>query len=60
MSISTFPIHSDCLKSVFQVNADSSSVYNTPPVYSVYIMKLVFEWIDQQGGAKGSIKVPGF
>ncbi|XP_062503775.1 phosphoserine aminotransferase-like [Corticium candelabrum] len=34
----------------YKVNADASSVYNTPPVYSVYIMKLVFEWIEQLGG----------
>jgi phosphoserine aminotransferase len=35
----------------YKVNADAKSTYNTPPVYSVYIMKLVFEWISQQGGA---------
>ncbi|XP_071493140.1 phosphoserine aminotransferase-like [Diadema antillarum] len=28
----------------------SNSVYNTPPVYSIYIMGMVFEWIKEQGG----------
>lgn len=28
----------------------NNSLYNTPPVYSVYIVKLVLEWIKAQGG----------
>lgn len=27
-----------------------SSMYNTPPTFSIYICKLVFEWIKDQGG----------
>ena len=28
------------------------SMYNTPPTYGIYIMKLVLEWIKEQGGVK--------
>ncbi|RPI03096.1 MAG: 3-phosphoserine/phosphohydroxythreonine transaminase, partial [Calditrichaeota bacterium] len=30
--------------------AEESSLYNTPPCYSVYIAKLVFEWLKAKGG----------
>ncbi|HEX2959197.1 MAG TPA: aminotransferase class V-fold PLP-dependent enzyme, partial [Chitinispirillaceae bacterium] len=28
------------------------SMYNTPPTYNIYIAKLVFEWMKEQGGVK--------
>lgn len=34
----------------YQIHADNQSLYNTPPTYSIYIMKLVLEWIKEQGG----------
>lgn len=35
----------------YKVMADSSSLYNTPPSYSIYICKLVLEWLrDEIGG----------
>ena len=30
--------------------ADNDSMYNTPPCYSIYIAKLVYEWIESLGG----------
>ena len=30
--------------------ADNDSMYNTPPCYSIYICKLVLEWIKSIGG----------
>lgn len=36
----------------YQIHAQKDSKYNTPPVYSIYIMKLVLEWLDQVGGIK--------
>lgn len=30
--------------------ADSKSMYNTPPCYSIYIAGLVFEWMESMGG----------
>jgi phosphoserine aminotransferase len=34
----------------YAVHAEKDSVYNTPPVFAVYVVKLVLEWIEQQGG----------
>lgn len=34
----------------YKVLADSDSMYNTPPCYSIYICKLVLEWIKKLGG----------
>ena len=34
----------------YQVMADNDSLYNTPPCYTIYICKLVLEWIKDQGG----------
>ncbi|WP_019785519.1 3-phosphoserine/phosphohydroxythreonine transaminase [Streptococcus sobrinus] len=29
----------------YRIQADSGSLYNTPPAYNIYIAKLVFEWV---------------
>lgn len=34
----------------YQTHADNRSMYNTPPCYSIYICKLVLEWIESLGG----------
>lgn len=34
----------------FKVQVGNNSLYNTPPTYSIYIMGLVFDWIEAQGG----------
>ncbi|MEF3304090.1 3-phosphoserine/phosphohydroxythreonine transaminase [Paenibacillus sp. GYB003] len=34
----------------YGTHAKSKSLYNTPPVYSVYIMNLVLKWLKQNGG----------
>lgn len=34
----------------YKIHADNNSLYNTPPTYGIYIMKLVFEWIKSKGG----------
>ncbi|WP_128894933.1 3-phosphoserine/phosphohydroxythreonine transaminase [Longirhabdus pacifica] len=34
----------------YATHASSSSLYHTPPVYSIYMVKLVLEWIKEQGG----------
>ena len=37
----------------YKVMAENESMYNTPPCYSIYICKLVLEWIrDEIGGLK--------
>jgi len=34
----------------YKLQAESDSMYNTPPSYGIYIAGLVFQWIKQQGG----------
>uniref|UniRef100_A0A2K5HWA6 Phosphoserine aminotransferase n=1 Tax=Colobus angolensis palliatus TaxID=336983 RepID=A0A2K5HWA6_COLAP len=35
----------------YKVQAGNSSLYNTPPCFSIYIMGWVLEWIKNSGGA---------
>ncbi|MEB3102447.1 3-phosphoserine/phosphohydroxythreonine transaminase [Ferviditalea candida] len=35
----------------YSTHAANQSLYNTPPVYSVYMMNLVLKWVRDQGGA---------
>jgi phosphoserine aminotransferase len=37
----------------YPTHAESDSLYNTPPVFPIYIVKLVLEWIQEQGGLAG-------
>ncbi len=41
----------------YKTHADSKSLFNTPPVFGVYMMKLVLEWMKKQGGLAGIEKV---
>lgn len=34
----------------YKIHADNGSMYNTPPTYAIYILKLVLEWIKEKGG----------
>ncbi len=34
----------------YATHTKSKSLFNTPPVFGVYIMKLVLEWVKKQGG----------
>jgi len=36
----------------YTVQAENRSLYNTPPTYSIYIAKLVFEWLKEKGGVQ--------
>lgn len=36
----------------YQTYAEKNSLYNTPPCYAIYTVKLVLEWIKGQGGLK--------
>ena len=40
----------------YQLMADKNSMYNTPPTYSIYVMKLVTEWVEQMGGLEAMAK----
>ncbi|MEW6142421.1 MAG: 3-phosphoserine/phosphohydroxythreonine transaminase [Chloroflexota bacterium] len=41
----------------YKTHADNKSLYNTPPVFGVYIMKLVLEWLKGKGGLTGMEKI---
>jgi phosphoserine aminotransferase len=34
----------------YKVHAENQSMYNTPPVFAIYIMRLVLTWLLRQGG----------
>lgn len=36
---------------------DKDSMYNTPPCWDIYILGLVLDWLEQQGGVAGMEKV---
>lgn len=36
----------------YKINADKDSIYNTPPVFSVYVLGLMCKWVEKQGGIK--------
>lgn len=37
----------------YRIHANSGSLYNTPPVFAVYMVNLVLKWIRNNGGVKG-------
>ncbi|MGL4986296.1 MAG: 3-phosphoserine/phosphohydroxythreonine transaminase [Treponemataceae bacterium] len=41
----------------YKTHAQNHSVYNTPPCYTIYMMKLVLEWVKRNRGAKGMKKL---
>ena len=41
----------------YKTHVDSKSLYNTPPVFGIYVMKLVLEWIKSKGGLAGVEKM---
>lgn len=41
----------------YKIHADEGSMYNTPPTFSVYICKLVFEWVREMGGVAALQKI---
>lgn len=45
----------DALPTMFKYTtyAEKESLYNTPPTFGIYLMKLVFEWIKKMGGLSG-------
>ncbi len=40
----------------YQIHADNGSMFNTPPCYSIYIMKMVLEWLKNDIGGLEEMK----
>jgi phosphoserine aminotransferase len=36
----------------YKTHAENNSLYNTPPVYAVYVVKLVLDWVKDKGGVE--------
>ncbi|NLG18957.1 MAG: 3-phosphoserine/phosphohydroxythreonine transaminase [Fibrobacter sp.] len=41
----------------YNIHAENQSLYNTPPCYSIYISKLVIEWVMKMGGVAEMEKI---
>jgi len=41
----------------YRTQAEKKSLYNTPPSYPIYVLKLVLEWIKGQGGLEAVEKI---
>lgn len=41
----------------YRAMADADSMYNTPPTWAIYILKLVLTWVEKMGGVKGLEKI---
>ncbi len=41
----------------YAIHAKNGSMYNTPPTYGIYVLKLVLEWIKEMGGVGAIQKV---
>ena len=37
----------------YAVHAENGSLYNTPPAFGIYVLGLVIEWLQGQGGLAG-------
>ncbi len=40
----------------YRTHADKGSMYNTPPCFGIYIIKLVMEWLEELGGLEAMEK----
>ena len=37
----------------YKVHAKANSLYNTPPTFAIYILRLVLQWVKEKGGLRG-------
>ena len=51
------PIEGTPTMLTYKVHADNGSMYNTPPTYSIYMCKLVMEWVQRMGGVSAMQKI---
>jgi len=41
----------------YKIHADNDSMFNTPPTYGIYMAKLMFDWLKEQGGVAAMQKI---
>lgn len=37
----------------YKIHAKTNSLYNTPPTFAIYILRLVLQWVKEKGGLRG-------
>jgi phosphoserine aminotransferase len=40
----------------YNTHAKNKSLYNTPPVFTIYVMRLVMKWLLEQGGLEAALR----
>lgn len=40
----------------YQTYSKNNSLYNTPPTFAIYLLKLVLDWVDSEGGIEAAEK----
>jgi phosphoserine aminotransferase len=40
----------------YQIHADNGSMWNTPPTFAVYVLKLITEWLDRDVGGLAAMQ----
>lgn len=51
------PIEGTPTMLTYSIHSDNGSMYNTPPTYSIYISKLIYEWLKEMGGVEEIQKI---
>lgn len=41
----------------YELMAKNDSMYNTPPTYTIYVLKLVLEWLQELGGLEAMLRI---
>lgn len=41
----------------YKINQEKDSIYNTPPVFAVYVLNLMCKWVEKNGGIKQLEKI---
>lgn len=40
----------------YKLMAENGSMYNTPPTYQIYVLGLMLDWVEKNGGVEGLLK----
>lgn len=41
----------------YKIHAQANSLYNTPPTFAIYMLKLVLQWVEEKGGLQAVEKL---
>jgi len=49
--------HTKGIPTFLQYGADTGDLYNTPPTFTIYLIDLVLEWLENKGGVSGIAEI---